>query len=81
MERLRKLREDKGLRQREISNLLHCSQTTYSRYETGELNIPVDVLEKLALCFETSVDYIIGLTDAKEPYERTKDKKKVVNKM
>ena len=65
MERIRNLREDKDLSQNEIAKILNCSQTTYSRYETGDLNIPVDSLIKLAIYFNTSIDYLTGLTDEK----------------
>ena len=71
MERIRNLREDKDLSQNEIAKILNCSQTTYSRYETGELNIPVDSLIKLAIYFNTSIDYLTGLTDEKKPYKRS----------
>lgn len=71
MERIRNLREDKDLSQNEIAKILNCSQTTYSRYETGELNIPVDSLIKLAKYFNTSIDYLTGLTDEKKPYKRS----------
>ncbi|MCI6265533.1 MAG: helix-turn-helix domain-containing protein [Erysipelotrichaceae bacterium] len=69
MERIRNLREDKDLSQREIAEILSCSQTTYSRYETGNLSIPVDSLIKLAIYFNTSIDYLTGLTDEKKPYK------------
>ena len=71
MERIRNLREDKDLSQNEIAKILNCSQTTYSRYETGDLNIPVDSLIKLAKYFNTSIDYLTGLTDEKNPYKRS----------
>ena len=71
MERIRNLREDKDLSQNEIAKILNCSQTTYSRYETGDLNIPVDSLIKLAIYFNTSIDYLIGITDEKNPYKRS----------
>ena len=71
MERIRNLREDKDLSQNEIAKILNCSQTTYSRYETGDLNIPVDSLIKLAINFNTSIDYLTGLTDEKKPYKRS----------
>ena len=71
MERIRNLREDKDLSQNEIAKILNCSQTTYSRYETGDLNIPVDSLIKLAIYFNTSIDYLTGLTDEKKPYKRS----------
>lgn len=73
MNRLRDLRENNDLNQNKIAKVLNCYQTTYSRYETGDLNIPIDSLKKLAIFFDTSVDYIIGLTDEKEPYKRSKN--------
>ena len=48
MDRLKDLREDRDLTQKQIAKILGCSQTTYSRYETGNLNVPVDILKKLA---------------------------------
>ena len=71
MERIRNLREDKDLSQNEIAKILNCSQTTYSRYETGDLNIPVDSLIKLAIYFNTSIDYLTGQTEKKKPYKRS----------
>lgn len=65
MERLRDLREDKDLTQQEIADMLGCSQTTYSRYETGDLNVPVDILKKLAKFYKVSIDYIVGITNKK----------------
>lgn len=61
--RLRDMREDKDLRQREIAEILNVSQTTYSRYESGELDIPGAALIKLADFYGVSVDYILGRTD------------------
>lgn len=72
MNRLRDLRENCDLSQKEIAKILNCYQTTYSRYETGDLNIPVESLKLLAIFFDTSIDYIIGLTDEKRPYKRSK---------
>ncbi len=68
MNRLKDLREDKDLKQIKIANILGCSQATYSRYENGDLNIPIDVLKRLARFYNVSIDYIIGLTDNKNPY-------------
>ena len=70
MERIRNLREDKDLSQNEIAKILNCSQTTYSRYETGDLNIPVDSLIKLAIYFNTSIDYLLYRTDKMTPYPK-----------
>lgn len=74
MLRIRDLREDNDLSQSKIAELLNCSQTTYSRYETNELNIPIVSLKKLAIYYNTSVDYLIGLTDEKKPYKRSSKK-------
>jgi transcriptional regulator with XRE-family HTH domain len=66
--RLRNLREDKDLNQDEIAKLLNVSQTTYSRYESGVLDIPSLSLIKLAKFYKTSIDYLVGLTDEIKPY-------------
>ncbi len=72
MKRLKDLREDMDLTQKEIANMLNCSQTTYSRYETGDLNVPNEVLKQLAKFYKTSVDYILGITNDKKPYKRNR---------
>ena len=59
--RIRDLREDKELSQLELANLLNVSQTTYSRYETGKLDIPTQTLIALAKFYEVSVDYLLGV--------------------
>lgn len=61
--RLRDLREDRDLPQRVLAELLHVSQATYSRYESGGLDIPSGALIALARFYHTSVDYLLGLTD------------------
>lgn len=63
--RIRDLREDKDLSQREMGEILSCSQRIYSNYERGELDIPTEILIKLAKFHKTSTDYILGLTDKK----------------
>ena len=63
--RLRDLREDKDLNQTQVANYLGMSQTGYSKYETGENDIPTEVLIKLAKFYKTSTDYILGLTNTK----------------
>ena len=68
--RIRDIREDRDLTQLEIAKILNCTQQTYSRYETGEITIDINNLEKLAIFYSTSVDYLIGLTDNPYPYER-----------
>ena len=70
LEHLRALREDRDLSQREMADVLRVHQTTYSDYELGRLNIPIPTLRELALFFDTSVDYIIGLTEESRPYPR-----------
>lgn len=67
--RIRDLREDKDLSQSKIAQYLKIHQTTYSDYELGKLNIPIDVLIKLAKYYDTSIDYIVGLTDNATPYK------------
>ena len=63
--RLRDLREDKELSQTQLAKILGMSQTGYSKYETGENDIPTQILIKLADFYDTSVDYILGRTDKK----------------
>ena len=67
-ERIRNLREDKDLTQQDVAIILNISQTTYSRYENGLLDIPSVSLIKLATAHKTSIDYIVGLTNEKKPY-------------
>lgn len=68
--RIRDLREDSDLTQRQIAEKLHIKQSTYSQYENGQRQIPVESLIKLAKFYNTSVDYILELTDIYEPYPR-----------
>lgn len=68
--RLRDLREDNDLTQTNIAKLLNIKQNTYSQYESGVRQIPIDTLVKLCKFYNTSVDYIIYLTDEKRPYPR-----------
>lgn len=67
--RVRDLREDLDLKQKQLAEYLQIHQTTYSDYEIGNLNIPIDVLIKLAKFYDTSIDYIVGLTDERKPYK------------
>lgn len=71
IERLKEIREDKDLLQRNIAELLNISQVQYSRYETGIRLIPIDLLCKLADFYNTSIDYLIGRTDEKRPYKKS----------
>lgn len=66
--RIRDLREDKDLNQTQVAKYLGMSQTGYSKYETGENDIPTQVLIKLALFYDTSIDYLLGQTDNPNRY-------------
>ena len=66
--RIRDLREDHDLMQKDLAAYLKCTQVCYSHYETGKRDIPTDVLIKLAKFYHTSTDYLLGVTDKKEPY-------------
>lgn len=66
--RIRDIREDRDLTQTKLAKLLNCTQQTYSRYETGEITIDINSLEKLAMFYGTSIDYLVGLTDNPKPY-------------
>ena len=68
--RIRDLREDRDMSQADMAKLLQVHQTTYSDYELENLNIPIPILKQLAQIHNTSVDYILGLTDVREPYPR-----------
>ena len=69
MLRLRDLREDNDLNQTEIAKLLNVSQVAYSYYELGKREIDINSLKILAKFYNTSIDYIVGLTNNKEPYK------------
>lgn len=64
-QRIRDLREDNDLLQTDVAKYLKCTQVCYSYYESGKRDIPTDVLIKLAKLYNTSTDYILGLTDKK----------------
>ena len=66
--RIRDLREDKDLYQKDLAEYLKCTQVCYSHYEMGKRDIPTDVLIKLADFNHTSTDYLLGRTDEREPY-------------
>ncbi len=67
-ENIRSLRIDRGYTQKQIGEYLGISQNTYSQYEIGILNYPVDVIIKLARFYDVSTDYLLGLTAEKQPY-------------
>ena len=68
-QRIRDLREDCDLNQTEVARMLGMSQTGYSKYETGENDIPTSVLIKLARFYNTSIDYLLGETNEKNRYK------------
>lgn len=68
--RIRDLREDKDLTQKQLAELLQIHQTTYSDYELGQLNVPVPVLHKLADFYGVSIDYLLCRTAEKKPYPK-----------
>ena len=68
--RLKDLREDRDLKQAALAEYLQIHQTTYSDYELGKLNIPINVLHELANYYGTSVDYLLGRTSEKRPYPK-----------
>lgn len=70
--RIRDLREDHDLTQKQIGQILNMSQTGYSQYEIGKNDIPTRILITLANYYNTSVDYLLGLTDEPKPYPRKK---------
>ena len=73
--RIRDIRTDKNLKQKDVAIVLSIATNTLSQYENGERSIPVHILAKLALLYNTSTDYLLGLTDTKAPYERTNKSK------
>ena len=72
--RLRDLREDHDLTQTALAELLHIKQNTYSQYENGQRQIPIELLIQLAFYFETSIDYLLDITDDPRPYPRKRMK-------
>ena len=66
--RIRDLREDRDLTQKEVAEYLHIRQNTYSQYENGQRQLPIEALIALAKFYNTSTDYILGLTDQLRPY-------------
>ncbi len=65
-QRIRDLREDADLYQKDLAKVLNCAQTTYSDYERGALDIPTEVLIRLADYYQTSTDYILGRTNQRK---------------
>ena len=70
--RIKSLREDNDLTQKQISEFLNISQVAYSYYEINKRNIPLELLSKLADYYNTSIDYLVYRTDEKKPYQKKK---------
>ncbi|MCI9678375.1 MAG: helix-turn-helix transcriptional regulator [Oscillospiraceae bacterium] len=68
--RIRDLREDSDLTQKQIAEYLMCDQSLYSKYERGERELPLKTAVSLAQFYKTSVDYLVGLTDNRRPYSK-----------
>ena len=75
MNRLKELREDKDLYQKDIADYLKIDQSNYSKYELEKINIPIEYLRLLADYYNTSVDYILYRTDERKPYSKSIMKK------
>lgn len=72
--RIRELREDLDLKQKQVAEDLICDQSLYSKYERGERPLPLELADRLADYFGTSVDYLLGRTDEKKAYPKSKRK-------
>ncbi|MBM6693772.1 helix-turn-helix transcriptional regulator [Pseudoflavonifractor capillosus] len=70
--RIRDMREDQDISQQQIADYLMCDQSLYSKYERGERTVPLEIMVKLADYYHTSIDYLVGITDQKAPYPRSK---------
>jgi len=68
--RIRDLREDRDLKQADMAKLLNCTQACYSNYENGKRDIPSEVIRILAGFYNVSIDYLLDMTNIKEPYPR-----------
>jgi transcriptional regulator with XRE-family HTH domain len=71
MNRLKEIRENKDLTKTEVAKILNMSQTGYSKYEVETNDIPTEVLKKLARFYNTSIDYLLYMTDNRNPYEKS----------
>ncbi len=71
MNRLKEIREDKDLFQKDLAKLLNVDQSNYSKYELGKINIPIEILLKLADFYNTSIDYLLYRTDERKPYPKS----------
>lgn len=76
--KIRDLREDRDISQKQIAQYLLCDQSLYSKYEREEREIPLRLLIKLAIYYNVSIDYLVGLTEVKKPYPRAQRHKPIV---
>ncbi len=74
MLKLKNFREDNDYTQEDIAKILNCKQNTYQQYESEKRQIPIEALKKLALLYNTSIDYLVGLTAESAPYPRIENK-------
>lgn len=72
IDRLKEIRQDRDLQQVDIAKVLKTSQVQYSRYERGIRVIPIDKIAMLAKFYDISIDYLLGLTDIRKPYPKSK---------
>ena len=73
--RLKDLREDADVKQKDVAEYLHIRQNTYSQYENAQRQLPIDILSRLADFYQVSTDYILERTDIKTPYPRKNTRK------
>lgn len=71
MNRLKEIREDRDLLQKDIAHLLNIDQSNYSKYELEKINIPIETLHILADYYQTSIDYLLYRTDERKPYPKS----------
>ncbi len=72
IDRLKEIRQDRDLQQVDIAKVLKTSQVQYSRYERGIRVMPIDKIAMLAKFYDVSIDYLLGLTDIRRPYPKSK---------
>lgn len=73
--RIRDIREDRDLTQKQVAQHLMCDQSLYSKYERGEREIPLNLMIRLAQFYQVSIDYLVGLTDEKSFYPPAKERR------
>ena len=73
--RIRDIREDRDLTQKQVAQHLMCDQSLYSKYERGEREIPLNLMIRLAQFYQVSIDYLVGLTDEKSFYSPAKERR------